>query len=63
MITNRTQGSDVQAMPPPQTKQAALARQAALCHQDAILGLAALDGITDRLLLSCGRDGVIKAWR
>lgn len=50
-------------MPPPQTKQAALARQAALCHQDAILGLAALDGITDRLLLSCGREGAIKAWR
>lgn len=29
----------------------------ALCRQAAILALAALDGITDRLLLLCGRGG------
>ncbi|KAK9863176.1 hypothetical protein WJX84_011949 [Apatococcus fuscideae] len=58
-----TGSEHMQTMPPSQTKQASLARQAALCHQDAILGLALLDGISDRLLLSCGREGVIKAWR
>lgn len=33
-----------------------------ICHQDAVTQLAYVD-TADRLLLSCSRDGVIKAWR
>ena len=36
----------------------------ALAHRDAVTALAGVDGVGGvRLLLSGGRDGVIKAWR
>ena len=35
---------------------------AANCHHDAVLSLATISG-GSRLLLSCSRDGIIKAWK
>ena len=35
---------------------------AANCHHDAVLDLATINS-GSRLLLSCSRDGIIKAWK
>lgn len=42
--------------------QGGLDRQAALCHRDSVVALAALD-LGERLLLSGSLDGVVKAWK
>lgn len=42
--------------------QGQLDRQAALCHRDSVVALAALD-LGERLLLSGSLDGVVKAWK
>ena len=39
-----------------------LDRAAAHGHADAVLHMAALD-LQSRTLLTCGRDGVVKAWQ
>ena len=33
------------------------------CHADAITALVAAEGVHGRMLLSAGRDGVVKAWK
>lgn len=32
------------------------------CHKDCITGVAMAE-VSERMLLTCGRDGVVKAWR
>ncbi|KAK9817197.1 hypothetical protein WJX72_010933 [[Myrmecia] bisecta] len=39
-----------------------LDRAAALCHQDGITHMTSLE-MSDRILLSCSQDGVVKAWK
>ena len=46
----------------PEGLQGQLDRQAALCHRDSVVALAALD-LGERLLLSGSLDGVVKAWK
>lgn len=38
-------------------------RAAAQCHQQPVLDLARVDSTSTPVLLSCGQDGVIKAWK
>ena len=46
----------------PETQHSGLDRAAALCHQDGILHMTCVD-LADCILLTCGHDGVVKAWK
>ena len=38
-------------------------RRASVSHADSILHLSALENLGERILLSAGADGVVKAWK